>query len=265
MLYSNPAPSIPVETSERGSRGVAVYVQDQTTGVLDLPFLRQKNLATLAANTVVNSRTITLQAGHNAVVGDTIEIADTTNGSWFIQATILTVAVNTITVATPINRIYTVANSAVVISERTMNVNGSVTPQVFSVDPLPIQEGDIVRLICTMTDNVAMDFETFGGLPKLTNGLVIRVNNGDGTYRIIQNFKSNGDIERYSFDVRYAVNNGGGVRGFSARMTFGGWDKHGVVIRLDGSRGEKLEAVVQDDLTGLLSMDWMAQGSEVQN
>ena len=256
----------PLETSARGGQAIPVIVQDATTGVLDLPFLRQINTTSIVADTVVNANTLTLAPGHGTVAGNSLEIADLTNGSWFMQSTVLGVAGDVVTIATPINRIYTVANSSVVIANRAMNVVGTAaTPVIYSVDPLPIQSGDIIRLICTMTDNVAMDFEKFGGLAKLTNGVVVRVNNGDGTYRVIQNFKSNGDIERYAFDRQYFENNGGGVRGFSARMTFGGWDKHGVVIRLDGSLGEKLEIVIQDDLRDLLSMGWIAQGSEIQN
>ena len=256
---------IPIERSKRGSYGASVFVQDQTSGVLDINFLKQKNTANIIVPTVINARSLTLSAGHGAVIGDVIELASKKDGSLFMQAVVQGVAGDVLTIDTPINLEYMPSQTFVIISTKEMSVDGSATPQVFSVEPLPVQKGDMVRLIVTMTDNVDMDFETFGGLTKLTNGCVLRVNNGDGSYRNIANFKSNGDIQLYSFDADYQTNNGGGVRSFTARMTWGGQSKHGVVVRLDGSIGEKLEIVVQDDLTGLLSMNWIAQGSEVQD
>lgn len=257
--------SSPLETSDRGSSGLPVFVQDQTTGVLDLPFLQELNTTSLAADTIVGSHTVSLTPGHGAIVGNILEIADTINGSWFQQSTVLDVVGDIITLDSPISRIFTISNTIIVISSKEMAVSGTpASPTIFSVNPLSVQKGDITRLISTITDNSDMDFETFGGLPSLTNGIVLRVNNGDGTYRTLQNFKTNGDITLYSFDTSYFANNGGGIRGFQARMTFAGQAKHGVVIRLDGSIGESLEILIQDDLTGLRSMQWLSQGSEVQ-
>lgn len=260
-----------VEKSDRGGFSHPVILQDQTTGVLPLPFLR--NLGTvisLAADTVVNVNTITLTAGHGlttgANAGQYIEIASDTNGSHFMQSQIVTVTINTILLDSPVPRVFTPGGSTLVHSSRSMNVDGSITPVVFAIEPLPIQSGDITRTICDIRDNVAMDFETFGGLAALTNGLVLRVNNGDGTYRILYNFKSNGDIIGHCFDNNFATNNGGGTRGFTSRLTWASQGKYGVAIRLDGAvgTGEKLEWVVQDDLTGLLQMHWNIGGSELQ-
>ena len=257
---------IPIEESDRGGRGVAVYIQDQTTGVLDLPFLQQLNTSTLAADAVVGATTVMLSPGHGTNIGDIIELASNSDGSLFMQARALGVAGDVITICTPVNVAYTTGDSSVVISNDNMAVDGSSTPVVFAVNPLPIQSGDMVRVICGITDNADMDFETFGGINGgLTNGAVMRVNNGDGTYRNLANFKTNGAIELYSYDARYFENNGGGTRGFSARMTWGSQGKHGVVIRLDGALGESLEMVIQDDLTSLLAMYWLAQGSELQD
>lgn len=254
----------PIEISNRGGIGVPIYIQDQTTGVLDLPFLQLLSAPTLAVNAVVGSRTVNLSAGHSVVVGNTIELADSGAGNIFMQAKVLNVAANTITIDTPVNYAYQVGSTNIVVSASNMAVDGSVTPVVFVVKPLPQQKGDMVRTICSMTDATDMDFSTFGGMPALTNGCVMRVNNGNGTYRNIGNFKTNGDIARYSFDTNFYENKAISIRGFSARITWGSTHKHGVIIRLDGAIGESLEMVIQDDLTGLVTMDWMVQGSEVQ-
>jgi hypothetical protein len=260
----------PLETTARGGTGIPVFIQDQTTGVLDLPFLQEGNSITLAVNTVIGSRNITLTAGHGLTTGtnagDVIELANNTNGSFFTQCEIVTVTGDVVLLDCPVNRIYTTSDSIVQHSIKGMNVDGSSTPQIFTIKPTPVQSGDVTRIICEIRDNSAMDFETFGALTALLNGLVIRVNNGDGTFRNVYNFKSNGDIILMSFDHDFAINNGGGVRGFTARITFAGQSKHGVAIRLDGSvgTGEQLEMIVQDDLTGLTRMHWVAQGSELQ-
>lgn len=257
-----------IEISARGGRSVAVTLQDQTTGILPVPFLRQLATPTLAADTVVGAYTVTLTAGHGLTagnVGDILELADSTNGSFFIQIGITGVAGDVITVDSPVNRIYTTTQSLVSISSDSLNVDGSVTPVVFSILPFSLQSGDMVRTICEMRDDAEMDFTTFGGGPALTNGCVMRVNHGDGTYSHLYNFKDNGDIIEQSFDFEFLLpKTGNSTRGFAARITWGGQSNHGAVIRLDGSLGEALEVIVQDDLTGLVRMHWTAQGSELQ-
>ena len=258
------------ETTARGGHGLGVFVQDQTTGILDVPFLELiDDTITLAVDTVVNSKTVTLSPGHGlttlANAEDIMEIADSTDGTKFMQCAIVSVVGDVVTLDCPVNQIYTTGGTLLAISEVDMNVDGSITPVVYSILPFSLQSGDMVRIICELRDNSAMDFETFGGLPALTNGCVIRVNNGDGTYRNLYNFKSNGDIIEQCFDHGFFLNNGGNIRGFAARLTWGGWSKHGAVVRLDGSRDEALEFIVQDDLTGLDRMHWTAQGSEIQD
>lgn len=255
----------PLETTDRGNTGIPVFLQDQTTGPLDINFLNPVVSPTLATDTTVGLSAVIVADATGLVAGQTLEIADTTNGTYFYTGTILSVVTTTITLDTPINRIYTTAASTMVASSSQMAVDGSTTPVVFSVAPLPLQSGDITRVIVEILDNSEMDFETFGALPALTNGIVMRVNNGDGTYRNLWNFKTNGDIIRQAFDYKFETNNGGGVRSFASRMTWAGQSKHGVAIRLDGALGESLEIIVQDNLTGLNSMQWVAQGSELQN
>ena len=125
--------NIPTETTSRGGQGVAVFVQDQTTGVLDLPFLRAINESiTLAADTVVDTYAITLTAGHGLSEGlvnaaEILEIADPANGSWFYQGEIISVAGDVVTLGTPINRVFPASTSFVLHSSEDMNVNGSLT------------------------------------------------------------------------------------------------------------------------------------------
>jgi hypothetical protein len=254
------------ETSDDGTTALGVFVQDQTSNLLSVPFLIERSSSSLAVDAIADgvNRTVTLQPGHGAIVGDILEVADTLSSSLFMQAEIVSISGDNITVDQPINYPYAVATTVVVVSSDEMNVDGSVTPQVFSVLPLPSQSGDMVRVIFEMRDNSDMDFTTFGGIAALTNGCVLRINNGDGTYKNLFNFKDNGDIIEQCFDHTFLDATGNSARGFTARLTWGGQSKHGVVIRIRGSLGKALELVVQDNLTGLTRFHLTAQGHEIQ-
>tara|TARA_R110002051_G_scaffold324424_2_gene421621 strand:+ start:21036 stop:21866 length:831 start_codon:yes stop_codon:yes gene_type:complete len=237
------------EVSNRGETGVSVFVQDQTLPILTVPFLQTRAPITLAADTVVNSNNITLVAGHGVLVGEVIELADTLTME-FMQADVIEVNVNVIKLDQPVNKIYTIANTTALRSTKDMIVNGSITQQIFSVLPLPSQSGDMVRVILELRGTDDMDFTTFGSDPELINGCVIRINNGDGTYRNLFNFKSNSDFFEQGFDHAFMLpKQGGATKGFASRVTWGGQSKHGVVIRVDGALGEAIELVIQDDLT----------------
>ena len=260
------SPPIPEEYSSKGVQGVPVFVHPHTTGVLDLHFVQFIATLTLVADTVVNSNEITVASGHGFTTADAgkhIALFDfVAEPSVFSSFELISVAGDVFTLDTPVPRVFAVGEATSAIFLNNMNVDGSITPQVFSVTARPGLNGDMIAINMEMRDTTAMDFSTFGGLPALAKGVVVRVNNGDGTYRNLYNFKSNGDIILMSKTYEFVVNNGGGIRGFNSRVVFGGEDNHGVVVRIDGSLGESLEMVVQDDLTGLTLLDWVAQGSE---
>lgn len=251
-------PYIPVEVDVRGGKGVSTFIQDQKSRSLSLPFLQDRSLATLASDTVIDSNVISLVAGHTTVVGEIIEIIDNISGE-FMQAKIIAISGDDLTMDAPVSCVVP-AGDEVIISSKEMNVDGSATPQIFSVKPLPTQSGDITRVTFHMDDILSMDGSTFGGQDELVNGCVLRVKHSDGCYQNIFNFKSNGSIRMECFDTAYTDANKRGLYGFSARLTWGGQNKHGVVIPLDGSLGEELQLVIQDDLTGLSQFRMKAQG-----
>lgn len=240
--------NMPVETSARGDVGLAVNIQDQTTPVLSVPFLRERTGAVLSANLNVGDRIVNLVAGHGAVVGDIIELG-VTGSQFFLQSRVLAVNTNALTIDQPVNYPYTTVDTTVILSTDNMLVDGSSTPVIFSIKPSPGQLGDVVRMISKIISSSAMDFETFGSGPALTNGCVLRVLNGDGNYTNIFNFKTNADLITQGFDHSFLENIGQNNRAFTNRITWGGQNKHGVVIRLDGDLGEELQIVIQDNLT----------------
>lgn len=266
------------ETSDRGTTGLGVFVQDQTTPVLTIPFLQTRAAITLAADTATEDRTIELAASHGTLFGEVIELA-VTGSTEFLQAEVIDplglaapgdpVVGNIVTLDSPVNRVYTTTGSIAQRSTKDMLADGSVTPQVFSILPLPDQSGDMVRIILELRGSAggSMDFTKFGSATALLNGCVFRIKNADGTFRNLFNIKSNSDFIRQGFDSTFLEPKGGNtITGFIGRVTWGGQTKHGVVIRLDGALGEELQVVVQDDLTviGNTRFELTAQGHELQ-
>jgi hypothetical protein len=239
--------------------GIPVNVQDQTTQPVDAYFARALSNFTLSADTGASGETtfvyvFNATAGHGIIAGDEIGLFDDPANRFFF-ATVVNVAVNVITVDRPIDHNFTAAITQGRIITTEMAVNGSVTPVIYTVNAgaIPI---DITRTIIQMLDATAMDDGTFGGLPALTRGLVFRHYNG--WQKTVFCFKTNGEIRQFCYDVSYADKAPAGQYGLGARITFGGADKHGVVLRVQDN--DVLQWVVQDDLTGLVSLKIAAEG-----
>ena len=272
---------LPIEISERGGIGSAVYIQDQTTDMLDLPFLQSKVIdLTLAVDTVVNERDIELTAGHGLTTansaGHIIELAHNADGH-FYQGEILSVAGDTITVAPPLTDIYDVATTVIGTGNPNMAgdaatgvaIDGSVTPVIFTIRPLPGQSGDITRIIMATTSTNESDLTTFGGAPGLDVGMTLRVKRSDGTFKNLFTYRTNFDIAIHGFDTGvFNPKLGNSINGFIARVTFNGQSKHGVVVRLDGIQDEELQVVILELMdntnSGNLSIKFVAEGSELQ-
>ena len=139
-----------------------------------------------------------------------------------------------------------------------MNSIGTLaTPQEYVIRPNPDQIIHITRIIITMTHTSLGDDGLFGNLDPLTNGFLIRAN-VNGVYGTFTNWKTNEKIASDMYDLRYTTrSSGGGTFGTVGRGSF---YKLGVVVRLDGSRGDFMEVYNRDDLTGLLSFEIKAQG-----
>ena len=125
-----------------------------------------------------------------------------------------------------------------------MNVDGSVTPVIFTlragVSPI-----DVVRVFLTGLSSSSQDFTKFMGRTALPRGLVFRIVNG--FQKTTFNFKTNRELAQFCFDVNLEAKAPSGQYGLSVRITFGGQDKHGIVIRLSGN--SVLQWIVQDNLT----------------
>lgn len=251
---------------------IDVAVQDQTTRPLFLPFTKDTGTVTqltaLPTAGVTRVLSVVSSAGWN--VTDGIGVFSGDDSGAFFFGTILAVdagGANELTVDSPVDYAFPIATSAVVQLSYDMNVDGSVTPQVFQVRGTGAFDVDITRILITILTDGAVDFNGFGdSATPLTNGIVCRRING-----VIENFwnvKKNIGFANLMYDVtRYEKTNPQDVDALVMRLTFAGPSKMGVAVRLSGA-DETIEIIVQDVLTlagayGIVSMTAIAEGHVV--
>lgn len=247
--------------------GIEVKVQDQSTEIIDLHLSVLKNAITINVNTAIGQKIVNIKSiGYTPLVGD---MACFKEGTAFYQGEITAVASlgsdnYNITLDSPLDYAYTTAGGCS-LRNSNLNVNGSVTPVIFSVSPKNLAAGtkwDITRMLFQIVDDTIMDDAKFGGITALTNGIVVRKK--DGTYKNIFNIKANSDFALHAFDIAYSDKAPTGSYGFRVRRSFNGFDKNGVVIRLSADTEDELQVIVQDDLTGLTKFEVVAQGHIVE-
>jgi len=243
--------------------GMPVNLQDQTSAVI-IAHLRKEtgSPTTLTADTVIDSKIISVASVAGTAVGETILLRSVTDNR-FSFFKILAINTLDITVDSPIDFAFTVANTAVNYAITNMNVNGSVTPQIFSLRagsspqiPLVV---DITRIIIAGTCSSAVSLGLFGNLSALLNGCVFR--HTDGQTRNIFNVKTNLEMSNICFDFDIYSATGQGLDGFVCRITFAGQNKMGVALRVMAD--EDLEFIVQDNLTTITSLEVIAEGHVV--
>lgn len=262
--YSRIVDSSDVVWELEDNGGMPVNVQDQTSPPIDNYFAQEISSFTLAADTTSATpttvpNTFTATTGHGILASDEIFLLDVAQNRSF-YAVVTNVAVDTITIDRPLDETYIAASTLGRIATTEMAVDGSVTPQIFTA-----RAGnpsiDAVRFIITMLDTNSMDSSKFGGGTALANGLSFRILNS--YKKTIFNFKTNGEIKQFCYDLDYDPKAPAGSYGLAARMTFGGPSKHGVVLRI--GTNDYLQWIVQDNLTGLGSLRLSLMGHEVTN
>jgi hypothetical protein len=244
---------------------VEVEVQDQTTPPVDAYFSQSISNFTLAVDATISTVSVlnysfTAAPGHGIIISDEILLLDTAN-SRVLQAFIVNVVGDVITIDRPIDHAFPVATTLGRIITCEMAVAGSLaSPQIFSIRA-GIIPTDLTRFIIGMLGTSTMDDGLFGDIPALTNGLVFRIVNS--YQKTIFNFKRNLDIKQFCYDLSYSSRAPAGQTGLIARITFAGQDKHGVALRI--ADDDVLQWVVQDDLTGLDSLKISAMGHDTQD
>jgi len=230
-----------------------VMVQDQHTDIINY-YLRIpiKTLA-IATNTTKNAYTITVTDATGVVAQTFVELQQNTRA---FQARILNVNGNILTLDTPLDYAYTtVAN--ILNFTNNLAVDGSSTPVVTSIYPIAGYTGHITTILFAMTLTAAGADNLFGNLTALTKGIVLRKsNNIDHT---IFNAKTNGDLALRMFDVSY-TDRATPSQVFGLRGIFKIKERTGCVIKLDGATNDRLDLIIQDNLTSITSFRVVVQG-----
>lgn len=151
---------------------------------------------------------------------------------------------------------------------REMSVDGSLNPvkfEIFIPEGAIVEQINVCRLImkCLTTDSV--DLSKFGDIDGgITRGIILRRVPSPETGASITNSwnaKNNGELALLAYDWNpySAQNTQQGQNGFTWRYTYGGDDKHGVVPFVN--KGDKIELIVQDDLTSILVLNTIYAGN----
>ena len=225
-----------------------VYIQDQNSELINWLMYNELNDVELAVTTTVDSNEIELEAGHNVVVGNVIALLQNSKS---YQGFVTNVAVNTITLDSPLDKQFRADRDYTAVrASANVAVDGSATRVIFHAFPPCGIKWDITQIGVYIIDDAKMDDTLLGGIPAVTNGIVLR--ESDGTYNNIGNIKSNGDFKLFGCDVVYKEKVAGGEDTMKAICRFS--NDAGVTLRIDGDLDEELQVIVQDDLTGISSI-----------
>ncbi len=148
-----------------------------------------------------------------------------------------------ITLDTPLDFEFVTGNTAACFT-RELNVDGSTTPQIFSIQvgENATQSIKITRFMISMYTGGAPTLGEFGDQDSLTKGMVLR--RVDGVINNIWNVKNNGELANITFDFDIYTAAGQGQDGAKWRNTYGGEDKHDGPIILHP--GDSLQLIIQD-------------------
>ena len=134
----------------------------------------------------------------------------------------------------------------------------SSTPGIYYIQPGPNEIFRISRMMVLLSGKAtSMKTDTYGSVPALTNGVVVRVQNDSGTIIELTDgvpLKTNGCWGRVAFDSVLYDSTSDSDSYLRVRWTF---EKGGYPIRLDGSKNERLEVYLSDDMTDGGSTDAM--------
>ena len=250
--------AMPTIWSDPINRLQSIFAQDLATQV------------TLAAPTVIDTHTVDLESGHGFVVDDQQLVLTDINPEdpQLYLGKVINVVGDTITVDSPINHAYQIGSFGA-RTEIEMAVDGLTSRRAFLIQPPIGFQWDVTRILVNMICDGAPDDGKFGNIPSLTNGVVVRLCRNYGTeYYNLANWKSNSDIANWCYDVNYTERTvPQGSYGVRARWTLSGPEKMGAALRLRGGSGtpqqgpqDRLEFLIQDDLSALTSFKILVQG-----
>ena len=247
-----------------GQVTIDAVIQDSTSPLLIVKASQLAVETTLAVQTAKDDYIVNVTSATSFLVGQYLTIYSVDDNKVYFS-NILAINTLAITLDTPLDFEFPIG-SVVSVGSNAMNVDGSVTPQVFGIRnpttadiPLTV---DVTRLMFSCLASSTVDLSMFGNIAGgLARGIVIR--RVDGTYENVLNAKTNAELKGLMYDFEIQAAQGSQQDGFTGRLTFAGQNKMGAVIRLASQ--EDLQIIIQDDLTSLTSFTIVAEGSHVVN
>ncbi len=272
--YQNLDPQFPLpiqigdgtlQTTLESDGSVPVTGQLRITPIVISPLFLLTDEVTMDAASIGDT-SITVSDATNIVDGSHLVITDSTSDVFHIGDVVGAPAGLVVTLDTPLGFNFD-ALSNVTVGEHNMalSVGTLAAPVIFQARvPTALQSTnafDTWRIMFSAITSSLGDLSEFGDGPALTNGIVLRKKNADGTFFNIHNAKTNGDLKEMMFDFDLLTAIGQGADGFSGRFSL---DKLGGIIRLE--QGDDLQLLIQDDMTtrvvtlGLLAEGGVASG-----
>lgn len=139
--------------------------------------------------------------------------------------------------------------------------NYSVTPEIFYIQPPAGEIWQLTRMLFFVEDGAGFDPDTWGSGTALTNGIILRIQDDSGTifdFTEQDPIKTSGHLGLYMYDTTLLDFGAGNTNEvLNARYTFA---KSGATVRVIGDNNERLEVLLNDDFTGLVSQHFMVQG-----
>lgn len=235
-----------------------VTTRERAIDYIDFWFQSDVGTFTLAAPAIFNDNRITVNPGHSVVAGQYIILRYNEQVSQF---KVLSVTVNTFIVDSPIEFAYPIGtpgeNGSI-----SLNVDGSVTPQIFYVRPNPDIIWDIAQIVFVIQTASVPYGNEFGDIAGgLVRGVAVQTRGDDN--RNLYNIKRNADFASYGHVLNYDLEKLPADPNFvRAVRHFDGANRLGPLLRLCGTTTplDELRIVIQDNLTGLGDMKASVQG-----
>ena len=255
-----------VGVAAESNGGLPVNIQDQTTPTILIPANQVVATSTLAATATLDTNSVSVTDASAMSVGEMYVVTSTTGDryAWGYITAIAGAGPYTVTLSNYLDYAFESGQEFSSCIDN-MAVDGSASRQIFSLRAAEPAGGinltvDVTRIIIqclTSTAPVLTDFGDIAG--GITNGLQCR--RIDGTYQNIFSVRSNEEIQSLAYDMQLYSALGVTDNGLSARLTFAGQEKIGVVLRI--GTGEDLQFIVHDDLSSLTELRVMIQGHVV--
>ena len=243
----------------------ALNVHDADVHIHPVNHYFYQELATYALASPITSQntSLTVTNATGIVAGSRLHITDTANSNHDHDILlVVTVVGNVVTVNRPIDKAYAIATTVIKRVTIEMTVVGSLaSPQSFKLLPSPGEVWHLTSLDFSITDNAAMDDATFGGVPQLTNGVIIRgIDSTLNEYETFSHWRTNASFGKDGFSTSYSSKAPAGVYGFSGSLDF--HTRYGAIVRLSNTTTEVsyMEILIQDDLSSLSTFEIKVHG-----